>query len=606
MATLNDIRGVDVKDIKGQSRWLQIWDPHRPRGPPPRFSRRRPEPQLVEFSGIRTKRKRLFAGSGEVDGARPRNGQRDGPESGSEEHLFRTAAESDATRSAQVDASTGGVSILTRKPAWSSAVPEKHGQVAGIAYHPKGKYLALHCADSAVLVDLDTGPAVKTFKHPREYKITGVSENAPIAFHPGGEQLAVGWDDYIGVYGGKLWSETAMIRDLAGRVHWLGYAADGASLFSSSHDRTVRGRDVNGWRERVILRGHFGPILDAAVEGAGQRIASISTDKTLKIWDATAGAESRLLVSRQVNKETYLSLGFSDSVNTLRALPSKGIDHRAFLEKIDPSTGKSVSKSELKGLIRSSEFSPNGKHLALINERSTLRLLNLASGQESALTGPSEFVLSAFSGNGETLLTTHKDGSMQVLSLANPLMKRQIATKNPVRAKRLSISHAGDVLAAANTVAGDVTVIGLADGKEWWKISELRSKPFHSAFSPDGNLLAVGGLMGPQEAGAIRVFEARTGKLVTTFQGYMGGVRNVLFSADGKRLFSAGQDRDDPHLNVASGQEMLALRGHDADVMEIAVSPDGNRLVSLGSDGEIRLWDATPIAVEVKAQANGR
>jgi WD40 repeat protein len=52
--------------------------------------------------------------------------------------------------------------------------------------------------------------------------------------------------------------------------------------------------------------------------------------------------------------------------------------------------------------------------------------------------------------------------------------------------------------------------------------------------------------------------------------------------------------------DVASGQELRTLR-HMSLVGPVAFSPDGMRLAT-GSDGTVRLWDATPLTKERRAE----
>src|SRR5262249_14911133 len=91
--------------------------------------------------------------------------------------------------------------------------------------------------------------------------------------------------------------------------------------------------------------------------------------------------------------------------------------------------------------------------------------------------------------------------------------------------------------------------------------------------------------------GDVRVWDARDGAAVRTFEAHAGRASCLAFSPDSKRLVSAGGDGT---FNVwdTTTWEQAKWPGPDGRTHGVAFRPDGRHLVSAGADAAVRVWDA--------------
>jgi WD40 repeat protein len=124
-------------------------------------------------------------------------------------------------------------------------------------------------------------------------------------------------------------------------------------------------------------------------------------------------------------------------------------------------------------------------------------------------------------------------------------------------------------------------------------------RPGHTtavAFSPDGRFLATAPA---GEAGAVAVWDVKTGMRTATLPGLKGEVRRLVFSADGRRLSGAGTPGGPGKggaravvWEVASGRVLAARDNLGAEVSYLAFSGEGARLAAAGEGRFVDFWNA--------------
>ncbi len=129
-------------------------------------------------------------------------------------------------------------------------------------------------------------------------------------------------------------------------------------------------------------------------------------------------------------------------------------------------------------------------------------------------------------------------------------------------------------------------------GRSWGAL--LKRGLVCAAFSPDGQLLAVG-QGGETDTGKIHLVDTASGKILRTVSGHRYGACDVKFSADGKYVLSSGRDTTVRICQVADGKEVAALGktrgGQFKDWMHaIAISPDQKTVAAADIAGLVHVW----------------
>jgi WD40 repeat protein len=159
--------------------------------------------------------------------------------------------------------------------------------------------------------------------------------------------------------------------------------------------------------------------------------------------------------------------------------------------------------------------------------------------------------------------------------------------------KRLAFSPKGDLLAIGDLGGKFARLWEMKTGQllRTFEIASDNKVPAVSlAFSPDGqSLAAVDG------SKRLALFDMESGKLLLTLTGSPGDMGGVFFSSDGKNLITAGGKIG--VWDIASRKELWNWVTSRGDVYSstrcVDLSSDGKTAVAASSNGMIRFWDLT-------------
>jgi WD40 repeat protein len=275
--------------------------------------------------------------------------------------------------------------------------------------------------------------------------------------------------------------------------------------------------------------------------------------------------------------------------------------------------------------ISSIAVSKDGKHLLSAGggfKDHSLRLWDIRTGGEvRQFKGHTRDIDSAvFSTDSTRVLSGGSDGTIRLWDTARG-KELQIFRGHQANRQRVSV-----VTSVALSPDGRWAVSGGDDGLRMWDTEtgkEVRrfeglTAPVNAVcFSPDGiQFVSASGnsetteRLRPERDNSLRLWDAKSGKLIREFKGHQYGIFSVAFSPDGVRLASGSGDKTVRLWDVKTGDELQCLTGHTGEVRSVAFSPDGQKLLSAGGwvniivsqkpgeisfgtgdDRTVRLWD---------------
>lgn len=117
----------------------------------------------------------------------------------------------------------------------------------------------------------------------------------------------------------------------------------------------------------------------------------------------------------------------------------------------------------------------------------------------------------------------------------------------------------------------------------------LQDHAYALTFSPDGKLLAVGGMYGE-----VKVWNVSSQELVAKITQHTSFVSGLTFSPDGQWLATGGIDQYLTLNKVVDWHQEAELFGHTNGIWSMTFTPDSHYLVSASRDHTVKFWKVPP------------
>jgi WD40 repeat protein len=337
-------------------------------------------------------------------------------------------------------------------------------------------------------------------------------------------------------------------RDHTDLVQAVDGSRDDRFLISGANDSAVKIWDLQLPSNPLTLHVSRKALWHVTYSPDGARLATGSDDGRATLWDAATGHRMRTL---QTGKSRIVTVAFSHDGDRIFTGDSAG-------------TGR-------------------------LWEVNTGRLLHTFLGHSATIN------CAAFSWDDRQLFTGSDDRKAILWDLRTGKIVRRFE-EHVKSVEALTVTRDGTRL----ITGGDDLKVIVWDVRSGKSVSVIKTpaEVWGVALSPDQTRLAAGNLRK-----TVEIYDLESGKRVQTLRGHSNWIVGVAFSPDGRRLASTSRDSTVKIWELETGRDVLTLKGHKGQVADVAFSPaDGCHIATVGEDGDMIIWDATPLPAGVSSQ----
>jgi len=385
-----------------------------------------------------------------------------------------------------------------------------------------------------------------------------------------------------------IWTVTpglTCLRKLSGNhsepVRSVVFSQDSSRLASASTDKTIRLWNPETGQKLAVLSGHTEAVTGVAFSPDGEILVSSSYDRSIRLWNSSTAQAAR----EPIEDSGYECVDFSSDGEIIVG---------AYVDRVNltrRTTGEKITSLQGEFMVRSVRFSPNSRLLVAACGRA-VRLWTLQPDPHSAswvdLGGHDSNVnWATFSPDGSYIASTSDDGTIRIWSAGSSQSTVQPMPAHKQEVISAVVSHDGTYIVSGsidtsvrvwNSHTGEATLSPLSGHKE---------SVLSVSISPDGRLIASA-----SRDHNIQLWNAQSGEATgKPMCEHRKAVRDVTFSHSGSWLASASEDCTARLWGVATRKALaFGPLGCQKVACTIAFSPDDGLIAAGDDSGRVYLW----------------
>jgi WD40 repeat protein len=483
--------------------------------------------------------------------------------------------------------------------------------VDSVAVSPDGSLVAAASGDGVRLYDAKTGDFLRTI---------GDAGDRSVVFSPDGRWLtAAGFhmDKLVGLWDVRTGGR---VRTFAGQAEWEADATvvsqDGKLLASTGTDRQILVWDTATGQLKLRLgdQPHRTPALAFSPDGS---LLAAGGDRDVRLFDSATGKLRHELTS---DAGWICTLAFTPDGRRLVTgrcdwgfhrghdwprPPGRGAEPCAWTVW-DVASGRALRTVSAEGRMLSLAVSPDGHALACgIGREVRLYDLDADAPPRVVTTHDADVTSVAFTPDGAAVVSGSHDHSVRCTGLRTGAP----AWRAPgyfEQVNSVALSADGALLAtgsgdgrvmwsklqpgAKQAGPGAVRLWDARTGRLLRRLGDPAEQVMAVAASPDGRHVAAGGAA-PSGRGAVRAWDVETGAPLWSADDHAKEVLAVAFAPDGSLVAAGDAGGAVVVRDARSGSVLHTLPGHGGGATALAFSPDGATLFCGEGDGPTRAWE---------------